>query len=87
MAALHQLLPTVAVGFPDGAAEERSTYLHLLVCSLEHQALIQLFGELKAKQVMEFWATDHYRWVYRTVLERSQDIGRIIEIHGLLPSR
>jgi hypothetical protein len=32
-----------------------------------------LLGELKARQVMDFWATDHYTWIYKTVVNR-QDI-------------
>lgn len=44
---------------------EDSTYLHLLVNTLEYRADKELLGELKARQVMDFWATDHHTWVYR----------------------
>jgi hypothetical protein len=33
---------------------------------------------------MEFWATDHYTWVYRTVLERPRDIAAVMAKHKLL---
>ena len=87
IAALRKLFPTVPGTAAGGAADENSTYLHLVVCYLEHQAVRRILGELKAKQVMEFWAADHYTWVYRTVLERSRDIGDVIRNHKLIPTR
>src|SRR5262245_5965571 len=67
---LRQRFPSVPTALPDGANGEQSTYLHLLDCYLEYRADQQLLGELVTRQVMEFWASDHYRWVYRTVLDR-----------------
>jgi hypothetical protein len=67
-----------------GARDEYSTYLHLLVCYLEQQAILRILGELKAKQVMDFWATDHYTWVYQTVISRSRDIGQIVRDRKLI---
>ncbi len=75
---LRVLFPKVPVGSPEGAADEDSTYLHLLVNYLEYRADRELLGELRAKQVIDFWASDHYTWVYRTVLERRRDIGNIM---------
>ena len=73
-------------GFPEGARNEYSTYLHLLVGYLEYRADRELLGELKAKQVMDFWAADHYRWIYKTVLERPRDIGNIMLKYKLIPA-
>jgi hypothetical protein len=84
---LRKLFPTVPAGGIAGARDEYSTYLHLLVCYLEQQADLQLLGELKTKQVMDFWATDHYTWVYQTVLSRSRDIGQIMRDRKLMPAR
>jgi hypothetical protein len=84
---LRKLFPTVPAGGTAGARDEYSTYLHLLVCYLEQQADLQLLGELKTKQVMDFWATDHYTWVYQTVVSRSRDIGRIMRDRKLMPAR
>ncbi|HJZ71031.1 MAG TPA: hypothetical protein VKE51_04780 [Vicinamibacterales bacterium] len=84
IAELRPLFATVPVSQPEGAQDEHSTYLHLLDCYLEYRAVQQLLGELKARQVMEFWATDHYTWVYRTVLDRSRDIGAVMAKHKLL---
>ena len=82
---LNVMFPKVPVGFPDGAKDEASTYLHLLVCYLEYQAVREFLGELRAKQVIQFWTTDHYNWVYKTVLERDRDLGSLIRKQKLLP--
>jgi len=87
IAALRKLFPTVPAGGTAGARDEDSTYLHLLVCYLEQQADIRVLGELKTKQVMDFWATDHYTWVYQTVISRSRDIGEIMRERKLIPAR
>ena len=84
---LRSLFPKVPVGFPEGARNEESTYKHIIVCYLEYQAVKGLLGELKAKQVMGFWATDHYTWVYKTVLEREREIGSLVRKHKLFPVR
>ncbi len=82
---LRVLFPKVPVGFPEGGYDEESTYLHLLVCYVEYQADKELLGELRAKQVMDFWSTDHYTWIYKTVLERQRDIFNIMSKRKLLP--
>jgi hypothetical protein len=83
---LRTMFPTVPARPPEGAQDDQSTYLHLLVCYLEYRADQRLLGELKTRQVMEFWATDHYTWVYRTVLERTRDIAAILTKDKLIPS-
>ena len=83
---LRVLFPKVPVSFPEGATDEDSTYLHLIVIYLEYRADRELLGELKARQVMDFWASDHYTWIYKTVLERTRDIGNIVFKHKLVPA-
>ena len=82
---LRSMFPKVPIKPPEGAADEDSTYLHLIVNYLEYRADRELLGELKALQVMEFWATDHYTWIYKTVLERPRDIGNIAFKYKLVP--
>ena len=81
---LKIMFPKVPDKGPEGARSEESTYLHLLVCYLEYRADRQILGELKAKQVMQFWTTDHYTWIYQTVLDRPRDIGGILIKHKLM---
>jgi len=84
---LRKAFPNAPAGGRAGARDEYSTYLHLLVCFLEQQAVVQVVGELKAKQVMEFWATDHYTWVYRQVLDHGQEIASVINARHLQHAR
>ena len=83
---LQGLFPAAPTRPPEGSDGEFSTYQHLLVCFLEYRADQQLLGELKARQVIEFWATDHYNWVYKMILERPQEIGSIISKYKLTPA-
>src|SRR5215470_415547 len=87
IADLRTVFPRVPTGGREGGRNEYSTYLHLLVCYLEQWAGLQTLGELKAKRVMDFWATDHYIWVYQTVIGRSRDIDQIMRDRKLIPAR
>lgn len=78
------LYPKVPVGYPQGAQDEQSTYLHLTVCYLEYQGMKRLVGPERARAAMEFWAKDHYTWVYRTLLSDETKIGAIVARDGLL---
>ena len=39
----------------EGARDEFSTYLHLIVCYLEFSAMKELLGEPKAREIMARW--------------------------------
>jgi len=80
---LAKLYPDVPVGYPEGANDTESTYLHLLVCRLEQQADRAVMGEQRTAEVLQFWAGDHYRWVYRTVLADGAKIDEILKRHSL----
>ena len=32
---------------------------------------------------MRFWATDHYKWIYRTVIADHDKIQEVIKTHSL----
>jgi len=76
---LRNLYPRVPVGYPDGAQDEESTYLHLIDCYLEMQADRQLMGNQRAADAMRFWSDDHYRWVYKTVVQDEPRIAEIVQ--------
>jgi hypothetical protein len=62
---LKQRYPEAPVGYPEGANDEYSTYLHLLVNWLEIEAASR-FVELE--RVREIAGRKHYYlWVYRIV--------------------
>jgi hypothetical protein len=61
-----QTYTDVPVKGREGARNEYSTYLHLIVCDLEFQAMTEVVGEQKARQILSDW--NHYRWIYNKVL-------------------
>jgi hypothetical protein len=81
-----QYFPKVPSDRPEGAGDEESTRLHLLVCYLEYQALKRILGIQTAKQTIIALSEHHYSWVYRTVLKDGPKIRRIIQKHNLLPA-
>ena len=76
---LRTIYPKVPVGYPEGSDDEESTYLHLITCYLEMQADRELIGAKRTLTVMNFWAGDHYRWVYRKVLQDEPTIQKVVE--------
>ncbi|HEY2495854.1 MAG TPA: hypothetical protein VGK24_02190 [Candidatus Angelobacter sp.] len=81
--ALRKMYSQVPVGNPDGADSEESTYMHLVDCYLEMQADRALMGRQRADKVMEFWAGDHYRWIYKTVISDEPKIAEIVRKNHL----
>jgi len=82
---LRKLYPDAPSGGREGGKDQESTYSHLIVCYWEIRAARELLGELRAFQVAQFWAQDHYTWIYRKVLEEGYRIGPLIHKHGLIP--
>jgi hypothetical protein len=80
---LRKLYPKVPVGYPEGAQDEESTYLHLIDCYLEMQADRALLGKERTTELMKFWSGDHYRWVYRTVVEDETKIAEVVKKNNL----
>jgi hypothetical protein len=68
----RETFPEVPDRLPEGAKDEYSTYLHLVICMLEFDALTLLLGNERARTVLA--ARPYYTWVYRQVL---LDDGRI----------
>jgi hypothetical protein len=85
VAELKTAYPKLPAGGPDGAANEESSYLHVIVCYAEWQKMKILVGAERAQQVMEFWAKDHYRAIYRLVLDNEAAVGEVVNRHQLLP--
>lgn len=82
---LKRLYPRIPVGYPEGSDGAEGNYDHLIVISNERQADIVLMGELRAHAVMQFWADDHYRWLYRAVLRDPGRMAKVVRTHQLAP--
>ena len=79
--------PGLPAGGMDGASDEESSYLHIIVCYAERQKMKALVGPERARQIMEFWAEDHYRATYRLVLANAGAVGDVVKARNLLPSQ
>ena len=80
---LRKLYPNPPIGYPEGSPDAEGDYLHLIDCYLEMLADRELMGSERAAKVMDFWAGDHYTWVYRTLIRDEAKFGSIIERHHL----
>jgi len=81
---LQQIYPGLPTTPPEGANGRASTYLHLIVCYWELDAMTELVGETEARATVEATAKHHYRSVYRTVLDQSDKIRQVLVENGLL---
>lgn len=79
---LRAMYPEVPDARSGGAANEYSTYLHLLVNWLEFDALSGLLGPTEAQQVLEH--KDIYEWIYSKVLTDTSELEGVVARHGLL---
>jgi hypothetical protein len=75
------MFPSVPVGPPEGAKSEESSYLHLVVCTLELDALRQLVGEERARRVIT--GRGYYQWIYRQALDDEGPLRVVLERHGV----
>lgn len=85
IADLKRKYPGLPVGGLDGASDEESSYLHVIVCYAEWQKMKALVGAERAHQIMAFWAGDHYRAIYRLVLDNEAAVGDVVNRHKLIP--
>ena len=86
IAELRARYPAIPIQHPDGAGDERGTYLHLAVNYLELVAASEYLGRDAALEVFAFWVADHYRAIYATVVRDECAIGAIVRRHGLVPA-
>jgi hypothetical protein len=66
VAEFEKLFPEVPAREEGGANNRQSTYLHLVVCDLEFQAMTQLIGEEAARRLMA--RASPYEWIYDELL-------------------
>ena len=78
--------PDVPNARPEGAGDEASTRLHLLVCHLELRVLATVLGPVAARRLVTRLSEHHYRWIYRTVLQDRATLTGMVKRHGLVPA-
>ncbi|WP_444958384.1 hypothetical protein [Microbulbifer sp. ZKSA002] len=80
---LKKIYPNVPKKRPDGARDEYSTYLHLIVCYLEYDGLRQNIGDERATEIISKNSEYFYKWIYKAVLNDGEAIRKVIEAHTL----
>ena len=81
LADLKEFYPDVPIGFPQGARDKESVYLHLIVNLLELDALERVLGTEKARAVIG--RKDYYLWIYDKILWEQTKIRPVLTKHGL----
>lgn len=76
---LRRLYPDVPVGGEEGARSEFSTYLHLILCTLELEAVSSLIGEATYREMKA--DPRFYRFIYGTVLRDTNALRNLIRQH------
>jgi len=69
--------PKVPIDFPEGGGTEQGTYIHILTNYLEYHCLAEVIGKEAAKKHIEFMCTQHYTWIYKTVLDDYEKLREV----------
>ncbi len=86
IADLRKVYPKVPVKGRLGAANEYSSYLHLIINLLEFDGLARYLGPDQAREVIG--RQGYYIWIYDKVLNDEAAIRAVMTNHGIaLPSR
>ena len=80
---LKQRYPEAPVGYPEGANDEYSTYLHLIVNWLEIEAASQFISRERVKEIAR--TKHYYRWVYRSVVSDWHGLQELFRARGIVP--
>ena len=80
---LRARYPQVKVGAEEGGArDEKSTYLHLLVCTLEYNALRSIIGKVPSTRLLS--SKPYYEWIYKIVVRDFEEIRYLCGLHELI---
>jgi hypothetical protein len=75
---LRTAFPNLEIRPPEGDGELRSSYFHIAVCMLEWQAMEELVGPERARKVIEWKRSDHYKAIYSVVLNQREQVEGVI---------
>ncbi|MGD6805245.1 hypothetical protein [Rossellomorea aquimaris] len=76
---LKTIYPTIPVGYPYGARDEFSNYLHIIINWLELDVMAKVLEKSKYEEVLSFLQTDHYTWIYNVVISDNERIKEILD--------
>lgn len=90
-----EIIEELQLLFPNAPVSDYSTFLHLIVGWVELDAMVELVGERKARQLLRekierlteeplSKVDQRYKWYNMKVLENSQEIGMLLAKHDLI---
>jgi hypothetical protein len=68
---------------PSGDGEMKSSYFHIAVCMLEWQAMEALVGPERARKVILWKQSDHYKAIYAIVLNQRPQVESVLNRQGV----
>jgi hypothetical protein len=74
LAELLKLFPNIDTSPPNGDGNVGTSYIHLVVIMLEWQALEDLVGVTRAKEVLEFKRSIRYKALFGTVIDHRKQM-------------
>jgi hypothetical protein len=80
---LQHTFPNLDYRMPGGDGEVRSSYFHIAVCMLEWQAMEELVGAARARQVIEWKQRDHYTAIYAILLNQREQVEGVMNRNGV----
>ncbi|MEI2666212.1 hypothetical protein [Rossellomorea sp. LJF3] len=80
---LKIIYPIVPVGYPNGARDEFSSYLHIIINWLELDSLYQILEKIQYEEVVNFLQSDHYTWIYKIVISDYEIIKEKLDKYGI----
>jgi hypothetical protein len=78
---LEHNFPNLEYYQPEGDGERKSSYFHIAVCMLEWQAMEQLVGPERARKVIEWKESDHYKAIYSLILNQRGHVESVLNAH------
>ena len=80
---LESTFPGLPTEWPQGSGGQQDTYFHLVVCTLEWQAMEDLIGPARARRAIEWKQHDHYTAIYDTVIHNREKIETLMQRYGV----
>ncbi len=80
---LRSAFPNLEIRPPEGDGDLRSSYLHIAVCMLEWQAMEELVGPQRARKVIEWKRSDHYKAIYSIDLNQREQVETTLNREGV----
>jgi endonuclease/exonuclease/phosphatase (EEP) superfamily protein YafD len=76
---LRQMYPNLRIEPPHGDGKEGSSYMHLVVIMLEWQALEELIGAGRARDVLKFKREQNYKDLFTTVMNNRDQMEKFLK--------